>query len=346
MLSNRLAFIAVGFACVVAAGGGSYFATRHNAVDQFAAPTSAATATTASTTAVAPDVTAPAVAAVPAAVSESVQVAPPAEAAPTTARSIAPPVTAPTTRSAQVARGSAATKRKAPEPRPSGRVAQRSEPSGSAQESTPPAVAASSTPAESPAAQRSEERVAEVQTPPAPPQATFQELVVAADSVVGLQTETTLSSERARIEDRVEARVARDVRVGGRVAIPAGTRALGSVVVVERGGKLKERARLGIRFHTLALADGTRLPISTETIYRYGDAPGDASAKKIGGGAVAGAILGAIIGGGKGAAIGATAGAAGGGAVVMNGDRSEAVFQSGADVTARIVSPVTVTIER
>ena len=246
---------------------------------------------------------------------------------------------------AEVARDSAA-KRTAPQSQPSARVAQRSEPAGSPQVSTPPAVAPSPTPADAPTAQRSEERVAEVQTPPAPPQATFQELVVAADSVIGLQTETTLSSERARIEDRVEARVARDVRVGGRVAIPAGTRALGSVVVVERGGKLKERARLGIRFHTLALADGTRLPISTETIYRYGDAPGDASAKKIGGGAVAGAILGAIIGGGKGAAIGATAGAAGGGAVVMNGDRSEAVFQSGADVTARIVSPVTVTIER
>ena len=345
MLSNRLAFIAVGFACVVAAGGGSYFATRHNAVDQFAAPTSAATATTASTTAVAPDVTAPAAASAPAAGAESAQVAPPAVAAPTSARSSAPAVTAPTTRSAQVARDSAA-KRTAAQSQPSARVAQRSEPAGSPQESTPPAVAASPTPAESPTAQRSEERVAEVQTPAAPPQATFQELVVAADSVIGLQTETTLSSERARIEDRVEARVARDVRVGGRVAIPAGTRALGSVVVVERGGKLKERARLGIRFHTLALADGTRLPISTETIYRYGDAPGDASAKKIGGGAVAGAILGAIIGGGKGAAIGATAGAAGGGAVVMNGDRSEAVFQSGADVTARIVSPVTVTIER
>ena len=347
MLSNRLAFIAVGFACVVAAGGGSYFATRHNAVDQFAAPTSAASPTTASTSAVAPDVTAPMAAIPPAPVTESVQVARPAEAAPVTTRSSAAPATVATNRSVQVARGSATTKRNVPDAQPPARIAQRSEPSGSVQESAPPANTASATPAEPPAAQRPEERVAaEAQTPAAPPQATFQELVVAADSVIGLQTETTLSSERARIEDRVEARVARDVRVGGRVAIPAGSRALGSVVVVERGGKLKERARLGIRFHTLALADGTRLPISTETIYRYGDAPGDASAKKIGGGAVAGAILGAIIGGGKGAAIGATAGAAGGGAVVMNGDRSEAVFQSGAEVTARIVSPVTVTIER
>jgi len=61
---------------------------------------------------------------------------------------------------------------------------------------------------------------------------------------------------------------------------------------------------------------------------------------------VAGAILGAIIGGGKGAAIGATTGAAGGSAAVMAGERSEAVFQSGQQITARILSPITVTVDR
>jgi hypothetical protein len=193
---------------------------------------------------------------------------------------------------------------------------------------------------------RVDEHPFEAPKAPEPPVPTVDELTVSSDSVIGVQMETTLSSEHARIEDRVEARVVRDVRVGGRVAIPAGARALGSVVVVERGGKMRDRARLGIRFHTLALADGTRLPITTETIYRYGDAPGNSSAAKIGGGAVAGAILGAIIGGGKGAAIGATTGAAGGGAAVMASDRSEAVFASGAEVTARIVAPVTVTVDR
>ena len=44
-----------------------------------------------------------------------------------------------------------------------------------------------------------------------------------ADSVIGLQIETTLSrARRARVEDRVEARVTRDVMADGRVAIPAG----------------------------------------------------------------------------------------------------------------------------
>ena len=174
----------------------------------------------------------------------------------------------------------------------------------------------------------------------------FDEVVVSADAVIGLQLDSTISSEQARVEDRVEARVVRDVRADGELAIPAGARALGSVTFVERGGKFKERARLAVRFHTLVLADGTRLPVSTEAITRFGDAPSNSSAAKIGGGAVAGAILGAIVGGAKGAAIGASSGAGAGTAVVMAGDRSAATFQAGAEVTARILSPVTVTIEK
>lgn len=182
--------------------------------------------------------------------------------------------------------------------------------------------------------------------PPQPREPEFVERTVDAESVVGLQLESTVHSERARVEDRVEARVVRDVRADGAVAIPAGSRAQGSVVLVERGGRFKERARLGIRFHTLVLADGTRLPISTETIYRYGDAPSNGTAAKIGGGAVAGAILGAVIGGAKGAAIGATAGAGGGTAAVMASDRSAASFASGTEVTARLTAPVTLTLQK
>jgi hypothetical protein len=224
-------------------------------------------------------------------------------------------------------------------------------------EHTPPSVAA---PAPSPAASTTSPapdalaapmvRVEDHQVEPAhaaePAGKTLEELTVNADSVIGLQIDTSLSSERSRIEDKVEAHVIRDVRAGGTVAIPAGTRALGTVVAVDRGGKFRERARLGIRFQTLILSDGTRLPITTETIYRFGDAPGNTSASRIGGGAVVGAIIGGIIGGGKGAAIGATTGAGAGAASVMNRDRDEAVFPSGAEVTARILSPVTVTVER
>ena len=179
-----------------------------------------------------------------------------------------------------------------------------------------------------------------------PPEPEFEELIVSADSVVGLQVETSISSERARVEDEVLARVTRDVRVGDRVAIPAGATAHGEVTLVERGGRLKDRARLGIRFTSVVLADGTRIPLETDTIYREGDAPSGESAAKIGGGAIGGAIIGGILGGARGAVIGGSAGAGAGTATVLAGGRNPATLPSGTPVTVRVTKPTTVTVEK
>jgi hypothetical protein len=189
----------------------------------------------------------------------------------------------------------------------------------------------------------------EPETPPAPAAPAAPEtveLVVPADAVLGLQVERTVTSETARVEDRVEARVTRDVRVGDRVAIPAGSVVQGSVMEVDRGGKIKERARLGIRFHTVVLADGSSLNIRTDSVVREGASPANESAAKIGGAAVGGAILGAILGGGKGAVIGGSVGAAGGTAAQMASGRNPAVLPAGTTVSVRVQQPVTVTVEK
>ena len=324
MLSNRLAFGALSVACLAAAAGGGYLATRQNAASVVSADAVAEPAVPLTAPAPAPETVASTPAIVPAPAGQAI--------------AGEPPVVRSESRDAdrEAARRPAATARSQPvSTRPA-------EPAGSAAEPAEVArPAAAATPLEA--------RVIETRdlaVTPAVPDAAFEELVVPADSVIGLHLDTTVTSERARVEDRVEARVVRDVRADGRVAVPAGTRAIGSVMLVERGGRFKERARLGIRFHTLVLADNTELPLSTETIYRYGEAPGGESAKKIGGGAVAGAILGAILGGSKGAAIGATAGAGGGTAAVLADDVNAATFPAGTELTARILSPVTLTIER
>ena len=191
---------------------------------------------------------------------------------------------------------------------------------------------------------RPDDRAAEIARLSDPPTKTYEELTIAPASVVGLQIERTISTTTARVEDRVDARVTRDVRVGEKIAIPSGTRAIGSVTEVEKGGKFKDRARLGIRFHTLVLPAGTREPISTETIYRDGDAP--EGAQKVGGGAAVGAILGAILGGAKGAAVGAGVGGGAGAVSAANGDKSAASFPAGTQTTVRVLSPITITIER
>ena len=172
-----------------------------------------------------------------------------------------------------------------------------------------------------------------------------RDLVIAADSVVGLQVDTPVSTEDAEVEDDVEARVTRDVVVDDQIAVPAGTRVLGSVVLVENAGDIRGAARLGVRFHTIVLDDVFELPIVTETVYREGKGRGGESAAKIGGAAVGGAILGAIFGGRKGAAIGSAAGAAGGTAAAMAGDGEPATLPAGSTLTVRMSRPATVTIE-
>lgn len=174
----------------------------------------------------------------------------------------------------------------------------------------------------------------------------FYEIVVPASAVIGLEIETTISSEAARVEDRVDARVTRDVYADERLAIPAGSRVIGAVTVSERGGKLKDRARLGVRFHTLVLPGGRQVPMRTEAIYREGDSPGAESSRKIGGAAIGGAVLGAILGGSKGAVTGAGVGAAGGTAAVMAGGRNAATLAGGSVVTVRLSSPMTFEVER
>ena len=348
MFPNRLTIGVLAVACVAAAGAGGYFASRQN-TGSAPAPTVASSAA-ASSDAGAGSLNGP--------VQETEAVVAPengntgvatlgttpstprrAEAArPSATPSKAKTANAPNTANTKSAGTTARTNPPALErPWPS----TQSQVPGTSAPNSPAATGDSST------AATVDDRPA-LESPRAPevPQKVFDELVVSANSVIGLETTNRISTETARIEDRVEAKVTRDVKVGDKIAIPAGARALGSVIQVERGGKFKERARLGIRFTTLVLADGTRLPMSTETILREGDAPGNTSAAKIGGGAIGGAILGAILGGAKGAAIGATAGAGGGVAAVEVSDRQEVTLPAGSPMTVKLLTPLTVTVEQ
>ena len=327
MFSNKFAFAVLGAACIVAAGAGSYLALRQNTT----APAPAAVTPSAGSAAAVP-------ADRPVQETEAlVPQTPPAR--PAAVKPAATPA-APRRDERAVQPQTARTEPPAP--------AERNWPGNAA-----PAPAPAAVPPPEPAAPQPARPLETVerfgQEPsllPEPPQKSYEELVVSADSVIGLQSETIVTSDRARVEDRVEARVTRDVKVGARVAIPAGARALGTVSQVERGGKFKERGRIAIRFQTIVLADGTRLPISTDVVIREGSSPGNDTAKKMGGAAVAGTIIGAIVGGGKGAALGGMMGAGAGAGVVAASDRSVATLHAGEPMTIRLLSPVTVVTER
>jgi len=334
---NKLVFGALALGCLGTAAGGGYLAARHSAAP--AAPVAAPAAALAPATAT------------PVAESEGVIAPEPAAPAPAPSAVAVAPVREPRTEAAP---------RRRAEPPAARRNEAHTTPAGSTRNEPPARTNTSATPSASSTAtsggsvwdvrpvvepERAPAHV-EPETPAAPAPPERIELVVPSDAVLGLQVERTVSSETARVEDRVEARVTRDVRVGDRVAIPAGSIVQGSVMEVDRGGKIRERARLGIRFHTVVLADGSHLAIRTDSVVREGSSPANESAAKIGGAAVGGAILGAILGGGKGAVIGGSVGAAGGTAAQMASGRNPAVLPAGTTVSVRVQQPVSVTVDK
>jgi hypothetical protein len=336
---NRVAFVLLAVICVAAAGGGAYLATRQNQAAVSELPTSVQSQPATVTPGLVTE-TETIVDEVP-----SLSQQPKIAEAPATEFAIAAPKPASTRDSARRQPAKAPAAPRPPAPPRSTRTEERAP---SAPESTANRSTAAPAPEPAPPVPQVQPVLApiEVESRPPIPEKLFEDLTVSADSVLGLQIDTAVTSEKAKLEDKVDARVTRDVKVGSEIAIPAGSRVEGSVTLVDKGGKVKERARLGIRFHTLVLADGTRVPLSTEALYRDGQSPAGESTAKIGGAAVGGAILGAIIGGGKGATIGGAVGGAAGTAAVMAGDRNAATLPAGSTVTVRILAPVTVTFEK
>jgi len=339
------AFVAIAGACVVAAGVGGYLAQSHRTAELPAVEARPAQATSASppaTPSASPAVTRPA----------------PVEDAP-----IATPTAAeaPASRSPRAVPSSEPIEKPAKDRTPSDASAPRTAQvatAAPAPQAAPPTRPEPARPAPAPAveAPSPEPPVVAEAAPPAPvepvakPQAAkvsiSETFTVPADSVIGLELEQTVSSETAQLEDRVDARVSRDVKVDGTTVIPAGSRVRGAVTRVENGGRFKDRGRIEIRFHTLVLADGDTQTITTDALFREGDNVGRKASARIGASAAGGAIIGAIFGGEKGAAIGAAAGAGAGSAVTATQKPSEARFRAGSVVTVRLTAPVSITVQQ
>jgi hypothetical protein len=338
---NKLVFAGLAVGCLTAAAGGSYLAVRQN---------QSAAAITSETHGPAP--VAPAAPAAPAApVTESEGVISPEPVKPVTPDLPSRPAPRARTMSSAPTSPSRASNRD--ESRDARPARSTQAPESQVAASTPPAPAAAPSTSGSmwetrPSVQPAtpEYKEPEPPAPPPPPAPEFVDLTVPSDAVLGLQIERTVTSELARLEDKVDARVTRDVRVADRIAIPAGSTVRGSVTEVERGGRMKGKARLAIRFHTIVLADGTQVALKTDPVVREGQSPGGESAAKVGGAAIGGAILGAILGGGKGAAIGGAVGAGAGTAAAMTNDRNPATLSAGTTVTVRMQAPVTVTVQK
>jgi hypothetical protein len=156
---------------------------------------------------------------------------------------------------------------------------------------------------------------------------------------IQVRLEQPLSSRTARMEDRFEATVVRDIRVNGRMVIPTGSRVRGIVQAAEPAERPAKPGRLDLTFDTLSLPSGSRMDIRSRVISIKEDVDRGDTARKGGMGALLGAVIGRVVGGTKGALIGLVVGGAGG-IVASKGDDVE--LPEGSVLTLRLERPLTV----
>jgi hypothetical protein len=186
-------------------------------------------------------------------------------------------------------------------------------------------------------------RVVDEKTPPEPPErAKFREVTIPSGTDLALELTSSVSSGDANIEDPVNATLQRAVTIDGVAVLPAGTPVRGEVSSVARAGKVKGRARLGLRFHTIT-ANGETYRISAP-FEIAAPATKAEDARKIGLPAAGGAIVGGILGGKKGAAIGAAIGGGAGTAHVLMTPGEEVSLREGATLSVSLTGPIDVRV--
>jgi hypothetical protein len=175
------------------------------------------------------------------------------------------------------------------------------------------------------------------------PAAVVREVTIPAGTTLNLRLATAVSSNGSRVEDAVQATLSRPVVIKGMTVIPAGAAVTGYVTEAAASGRVKGRARVGVRFSAVRVGNN-RYTIRTSAVTREAPGTKKVDAAKIGIGAGAGAIVGAVAGGKKGAAVGTAVGAAGGTGVVLATRGQEVALARGSVVTPRLSEPVTIRI--
>lgn len=133
---------------------------------------------------------------------------------------------------------------------------------------------------------------------------------LAAGQEIDVRLQTTLDSDTAQPEDRVEATTAVDVLQDGRVLVPAGSIVRGVVSHVHRASRTDRSGELALHFDELQIGDRT-FPVRANPVDTIKSEGLKDEAGRIAAGAGVGAIVGGIIGGVKGAITGILIGAGG-----------------------------------
>lgn len=171
---------------------------------------------------------------------------------------------------------------------------------------------------------------------------------VPAGTKVPLQLINSVSTKTAMVGDRVYLQTNFPVLAGGRIVIPPGSYVTGTVTQVKRGGKMKGRAELYVRFDSMTLPNGVTRDFRAAIGGLDGGNPGKVDrtegkvegdsnkagdTMKVGEAAAWGTMIGGVAARtGTGAGIGAAAGAAAGLAGILLTRGPDAILERGSTV--------------
>lgn len=159
--------------------------------------------------------------------------------------------------------------------------------------------------------------------------------------VITVRLNQAVGSKISTTGESFSAVVAEPVEVDGKVAIPKGAEATGTVADAAPLGRFKGGARLRIILNSVTV-NGKNYTVQTAAVSHAIKGKGKRTAVMVGGGAGLGALIGGLAGGGKGAAIGAAAGAGAGTAGAAFTGNKEIVLPAESLVTFKLVQPLEV----
>jgi hypothetical protein len=206
--------------------------------------------------------------------------------------------------------------------------------------STAPGTASSTPPGTPNATPAAPAKTAAPPPPPPPQPVTY---TIPAGRRVTVRLVQSISSKTAKQGDAFDATVTSPITVNGKVLVPSGSTASGTVVSANSRGRFKGEGELSLRLTSLRV-NGQSMPIDSSTWSRTLKGKGKRSAGFIGGGGGAGALIGGLAGGGKGALIGGLAGAGAGTAAGALTGNDQVVVGAESPLTFSLVNPVTVRV--